>query len=296
MSASQRIVRDCTLRGILFHQTSQPGSALHEHGARLRALFRFSHYLHREPRTARRHDFPRPQPVAPAVPFHFGRPRNPFHRCATAQHSPPEPAVEQQNRMMADFFDRLLRPEVSTSIESGIRYYTMGEGQWHETKVWPPPGFDRASRLYFVENHALSLTKPAIAAASDIYPVNFTASTGKNNRWMTELDLDILYPDRSAEDSKLLAYTGAPLATDVEISGSPLVVLEALPQRRTAHFSPIWRTSRPMATSPTWTRENCGRSTASSWILTNLSTIRLAESPAVPVTTLSRWFPESLPN
>lgn len=43
---------------------------------------------------------------------------------------------------------------------------------------------------------------------------------------MTELNLDILYPDRSSEDKKLLVYTGAPLASDVEISGSPVVVLE----------------------------------------------------------------------
>lgn len=143
-----------------------------------------------------------------------------------AQHSPPEPPVEQQNSMMADFFDRLLRAEVSSAVESGIRYYTMGEGQWHETKGWPPQGFDHASQFYFVENHALSLRPPLAAAANDTYAVNFTASTGKNNRWMTELGLDILYPDRSSEDGKLLAYTGAPLATDVEISGSPRLVLE----------------------------------------------------------------------
>jgi putative CocE/NonD family hydrolase len=141
------------------------------------------------------------------------------------QHSPPEPTVQQQNRMMADFFDRLLRPEGSSAIESGIRYYTMGEGQWHESKVWPPQGFDRASRLYFAEHHSLSPTPPS-ASASDIYPVNFSASTGEHNRWTTELNLDILYPDRSGEDSKLLTYTGDPLPTDVEITGSPVAVLE----------------------------------------------------------------------
>jgi uncharacterized protein len=143
-----------------------------------------------------------------------------------AQHTPPEPAVERQNRMMADFFDQLLRSEVSRSIESGIHYYTMGEGLWHDTKVWPPQGFERPSRLYLAENRALGLTPPAAPIASDIYPVNFTASTAKNNRWTAELGLDIFYPDRSLEDSKLLVYTGAPLATDVEISGSPVVVLE----------------------------------------------------------------------
>jgi uncharacterized protein len=128
--------------------------------------------------------------------------------------------------MMADFFDGLLRPEVSSPVESGIHYYTMGEGQWHESKVWPPQGFDHASQLYFVENHALSLTPPVASAANDTYPVNFTASTGKNNRWTTELGLDILYLDRSGEDGKLLLYTGAPLATDVEISGSPRLILK----------------------------------------------------------------------
>ena len=64
------------------------------------------------------------------------------------------------------------------------------------------------------------------ATASDIYPVNFTSSTGKQTRWTTELDLNILYPDRSSEDGKLLVYTGRLLTTDVEISGSPVVVLE----------------------------------------------------------------------
>jgi putative CocE/NonD family hydrolase len=127
---------------------------------------------------------------------------------------------------MADFFDRLLRPEPSGLMESGIHYYTMGEHQWHDTKVWPPQGFDSTTRLYFEANHALSSTPPVAASASDVYPVNFETSTGKSNRWMTELKLDIFYPDRSGEDRKLLVYTGAPLATDVEISGSPVVVLE----------------------------------------------------------------------
>jgi putative CocE/NonD family hydrolase len=168
--------------------------------------------------------FKNPQQVI-IGPFSHGLDFNADPFLTPAQHSPPEPTVEQQNRMMADFFDRLLRSDASTAIESGIHYYTMGEGQWHDTKVWPPQGFDRASRFYFAENHALSPAPPRTDTANDAYPVNFTASTGKNNRWMTELDLDMLYPDRSSEDGKLLVYTGAPLATDVEISGSPALVL-----------------------------------------------------------------------
>lgn len=143
-----------------------------------------------------------------------------------AQHFPPEPTVDQQHRMMADFFDSLLRSDTASPVESIIRYFTMGEGQWHETRIWPPSGFERASRLYLEGNHALASAAPSASAASDVYSVNFTASTGKNNRWMTELGLDILYPDRSAEDGKLLVYTGTPLPADVEISGSPTVVLQ----------------------------------------------------------------------
>jgi hypothetical protein len=126
---------------------------------------------------------------------------------------------------MADFFDRVLRPEVTQSIDSGIRYYTMGEHQWHETKVWPPLGFESRSRLYFAANHSLGSTPPVAALASDSYSVDFTATTGTDSRWFADLDHDILYPNRSAEDVKLLVYTGAPLATDVEISGSPSVTL-----------------------------------------------------------------------
>ena len=169
--------------------------------------------------------FKNPQQVI-IGPFSHGLDFNADPFLTPAQHSPPEPTVEQQNRMMADFFDRLLRPDVSSPLESGIRYYTMGEGQWHDTKVWPPQGFDRATRLYFTENHALSPRPPATVTASDMYPVNFTASTGKQDRWTTELNLDIIYPDRSSEDGKLLVYTGDRLASDVEITGSPVVLLQ----------------------------------------------------------------------
>jgi uncharacterized protein len=139
--------------------------------------------------------------------------------------SSPDPTGAEQNRMMADFFDRFLRSDVTQPIESGIRYYTMGEHQWHETKVWPPPGFESRSRLYFATDHLLNPAPPVASSARDAYTVNFAASTGEANRWST-VNQDLVYPERSAEDAKLLVYTGPPLATDVEISGSPAVTLE----------------------------------------------------------------------
>jgi hypothetical protein len=149
---------------------------------------------------------------------------DPFYAAETR--SPPDPKVEEQYHMMADFFDRTLRSEPAEPIEPGIRYYTMGEQKWHETKLWPPPGFESRTRLYFGEGHALTPGPPSVATASDRYTVNFAATTGKDNRWSAELNHNILYSRRPAEDSKLLVYTGNPLTADAEITGSPVVVLD----------------------------------------------------------------------
>jgi putative CocE/NonD family hydrolase len=45
-----------------------------------------------------------------------------------------------------------------------------------------------------------------------------------HSRW--QLGGAVIYPDRVAEDKKLLTYTGAPLSTDVEITGSPVITLQ----------------------------------------------------------------------
>lgn len=78
--ASERIVRNYTLRGLVFHQTSQHRGASQQHAFGFRVLFPFSRQLHREPRATRRYDFPRPRLGSHAVPFHISQPRNPFHR------------------------------------------------------------------------------------------------------------------------------------------------------------------------------------------------------------------------
>jgi hypothetical protein len=147
---------------------------------------------------------------------------DPFY--AAEIRSPPDPKVEEQYRVMADFFDRTLRSDRPEPIGPGIRYYTMGEQQWHETKLWPPPGFESRTRLYLGEGHALTPELPNVANASDRYTVNFAATTRKANRWSAELNHNILYSGRAAEDSKLLVYTGTPL---------PLLMMT---------FSPTWKT------------------------------------------------------
>jgi putative CocE/NonD family hydrolase len=141
-------------------------------------------------------------------------------------HSPAEPTDEQQLRMQADFFDRTLRSETQQPVESSILYYTMGETKWHTTRIWPPEGLS-IERLYFDEHNTLTATPPSAANANDAYNVDFTASTGKQSVWATGYGGgDVVYPDRAQEDRKLLVYDSAPLETDLEITGSPVLTIE----------------------------------------------------------------------
>jgi putative CocE/NonD family hydrolase len=141
-------------------------------------------------------------------------------------HTPPIPSIEEQFKIEADFFDQVLRNDAPQAVESSIQYYTMGERRWHTTKTWPPAGLSE-ERLYFREHSALNAEPPSTRDASDSYIVDFTASSGNQNIWATGVGGgDVVYPDRVAEDNKLLAYTSAPLETDVEITGSPVVTLE----------------------------------------------------------------------
>lgn len=116
------------------------------------------------------------------------------------KHTPPVPPSEEQFKMEADFFDRVLRNNTPEAIESSIQYYTMGEGRWHTTKTWPPEGLS-VERLYFGESNMLAAAAPSATTGSDSYTVDFTASTGKRTRWHTGLSGgDVVYPDRAAGD------------------------------------------------------------------------------------------------
>jgi putative CocE/NonD family hydrolase len=157
------------------------------------------------------------------------------------KHSSPNPPMDEQYRIQAQFFELVLRADHPEPLTSGIRYYTMGEGKWHTTSVWPPqngsirryylsgnslPGSGRNPITAKQEEGSLGTEPPAAKAASDSYAVDFSTTTCKYNRWYTQLGgYDVIYSDRSEEDKKLLIYTGAPLDRDTEITGSPTVTL-----------------------------------------------------------------------
>jgi putative CocE/NonD family hydrolase len=136
-----------------------------------------------------------------------------------------EPSPEEQFDMLVAFFDAYLKDDGTPRPEIGITYYTLGAGTWNTTQVWPPEGVVPV-KWFFDEDQGLAPSALANGSGSDSYTVDWTASTGELNRWYTGLFKDdVLYPDRAAEDKKLLTYTSAPLQDDVEITGSPVVTL-----------------------------------------------------------------------
>ena len=134
----------------------------------------------------------------------------------------PDPLPDQQVAALAQFFDATLK---RNDPPQGKRLYytTLGEGGWKETTAFPLPNATPQT-WYFQPDHGLAPEEPS-GTGEDPYRVDYTATTGAKNRWHTQMAKPVVYPDRAREDGKLLTYTSAPLAADLEVTGFPMVTL-----------------------------------------------------------------------
>jgi uncharacterized protein len=138
---------------------------------------------------------------------------------------PPDPPVEEQWRIEGDFFDGQLRQDPPAALHSHIDYYTFGEGKWHTTAIWPPQGM-KSVRYYFGEGHRIETGAPNADMSADDYQVNLAATSGAENRWLTQDGGNhVDYGDRSQADNNLLTYTSDPIAQDTELTGTPVIHL-----------------------------------------------------------------------
>ncbi len=136
--------------------------------------------------------------------------------------APMSPTGIEQLDAIADFLLAGMRGEVPAGPR--LAYYTIGEEAWHTADEWPPAGV-RTQRWYLGSGGALEPSPPA-TDASDVYEVDFEATTGATNRWHTLIGgPPVLYPDRAKQDERMLVYETPPLERDVEVTGSPVVVL-----------------------------------------------------------------------
>ncbi len=99
--------------------------------------------------------------------------------------------------------------------EKKLHYWTIGEETWKETHVWPPEGCSMQT-LCLNAGGMLSDSEAPVATVKMI--VDFDMTTGKNNRWQTELDQrQVVYAPLDGR----LSFTSAPLDAPLEICGYP---------------------------------------------------------------------------
>ncbi len=131
-------------------------------------------------------------------------------------------SFEEEMTELINFFDPIMKDSVPPVPESLINYYTMNEGIWKTTDVWPPTDIV-TDTFYFAAGNSLATIPPQATDEFDDYTVDYGATSTKFNRW--QQDYDPLFEDRRTADERLLTYTSAPLGGELEITGHPEIKL-----------------------------------------------------------------------
>ncbi len=133
----------------------------------------------------------------------------------------PSPTPAQNREIQARYFTTFLADTTAPAPSKRVIYYTMGLGEWRETEVWPPLNV-KPQRWHIGAGRMLTQVAPTQTGHDD-YTVDFSATTGTNNRWHTELVKPVKYGNRAAQAAKLLTYTSESLTADLEITGHPMI-------------------------------------------------------------------------
>jgi uncharacterized protein len=142
-----------------------------------------------------------------------------------SQGGKPSPSIDIQHEQILDFLEPMMRPTTpGKPPERLVRYLTMGSNEWRETSIWPPA--DSRQERYYLASDGLLASAPETEAGEDIYAADPLASTGRFNRWTTQLGAKVDYGNRATADKRLLSYTTARLDYALELTGTP--VLHAL--------------------------------------------------------------------
>jgi putative CocE/NonD family hydrolase len=153
-----------------------------------------------------------------------GHPQNEFVN-PFGENTPEYPgAGEMSKDDFLEYFDRHLKGTGEDKDARRIIYFTYGANTWRETAVWPPEGTVNET-WYLASDNGLTLDMTTVSEGSDSYTVDFTTTTGLENRWMSQMGKPVTYGDRRDEDKKLLTYTSVPLTEELELTGSPTVTL-----------------------------------------------------------------------
>ncbi|MFG6667127.1 CocE/NonD family hydrolase [Halomonas sp. HNIBRBA4712] len=125
------------------------------------------------------------------------------------------------------FFDEhLMGLDTGLANEPPVHYYTVGEERWKSASQWPPAEM-RWQTLYFQSGQGLSSEAPEAFDAADRYTGDYTCGTGNQSRYnrLYAQNVERYYSDWDGRDQRMLCYNTAPLETDMELTGHPVVRL-----------------------------------------------------------------------
>lgn len=136
----------------------------------------------------------------------------------------PVPSKFDLRAELAAFFDHYVAGiDNGYDREPKVRWFTTGADRWNAANQWSLPGKLKHYCLTTAgEIRARDCGKAqtvTVVPAKDIAP-------GSLSRWDTTMSSPVAYPERSESDAGLLSFTTEPLASNLEITGSPLLALK----------------------------------------------------------------------
>ena len=112
---------------------------------------------------------------------------------------------------VVEFFDRRLRTDASRAAMR--RWWVAGAEEWREGSTWPSI---ESTTLSLVAGGGLALQAGPLDAGFD---VDFAASTGRDNRWMTGLLRPVRTDDR-AKARGIASFIGQPITAPLSVFGA----------------------------------------------------------------------------
>lgn len=135
---------------------------------------------------------------------------------------PVQPSQLEQQLEALQFFNRYLKDSPGTAApERKLHYYTIGEGQWRSTDVWPPKGLRQVT--YYLNSKAELASQPSSGERTIKL---LTASTGDSNRWHTQMGGNpVDYANALEKMNTLASFNTGPLASPLAITGQAVLRL-----------------------------------------------------------------------
>ncbi len=132
-------------------------------------------------------------------------------------------AYDHGGELLAFFARHLL--DADRERPARVRWYVSNLGVWRSGEVWPPPSTRRA--LFLQRSRELDG-----APGDDVFEVELStdATTGAASRWRSLIGPHrfIGYPERRTQHANAEVFRSAPLERELEITGHPIVWLDAV--------------------------------------------------------------------